>query len=162
MYFALIFILLIGVGSVAWGFYNGGYLNFAFAILGVGILWGWSIWRRWNWFSGIGLIAFTVAAAAGLWLNLFFGWMLIGGVCGLLVYDLSAFVNRIRYSVPGEDTQRLKRSHLTRLGLLVVLIVIFSSVAMLWQSAFSFEGAIFLGLAGVWGVSILVRWMIRN
>jgi len=33
---------------------------------------------------------------------------------------------------------------------------------MLWQSAFSFEWAVFLGLASVWGLSLLVRWMLRK
>jgi hypothetical protein len=159
---ALIINLLMGAGSLTWGFYNGGYPDIGFAILGVGLLWGLSIWRRWRWFSAIGLAATTLAAAAGLWINLPFGWMLVGGVGGLLAYDLSAFINRLRFAAPGEDSKRLERTHLARLGLLILLTLIFSSIAMNWQSEFSFEWAIFLGLASVWGVSLLVRWMIRN
>ena len=161
-YFALIFNLLLGVSSLAWGFYDGGYPDIAFIILGLGLLWGISMWRRWRWFSGIGLAALTLAAAAGLWLNLPFGWMVTGCVGGLLVYDLSVFIDRLRYAAPGEDTGHLERTHLARLGLLLVLTLTFASIAMLWQSAFSFEWAIFLGLASVWGVSLLVRRMIRN
>ncbi|NQU30776.1 MAG: hypothetical protein HQ525_08925 [Anaerolineae bacterium] len=159
---ALIINLLMGIGSLAWGYYDGGNPDLAFAILGLGLLWGWSIWRRRRWFSAIGLTATTLAAAAGLWINLPFGWMLVGGVGGLLAYDLSSFSNRLRYAAQGEDSKRLERTHLARLGLLIVLTLIFSSIAMSWQSAFSFEWAIFLGLASVWGMSLLVRWMIRN
>ncbi len=161
-YFALILSLLMGVSSLAWGFYDGGYPDIAFAILGLGLLWGWSIWRRWRWFSRVGLLALTLGAAAGLWQNLPFGWMLAGGVGGLLTYDLSAFIYRLRFAAPGEDTGQLERTHLARLGLLIVLTITFASIVMLWQSEFTFEWAIFLGLASVWGVSLLVRWMMRN
>jgi len=161
-YFGLIFNLLMGVGSLAWGYFYDGYPDIGFALLGLGLLWGWSIWRRWRWFAPIGLVATTLAAAAGLWINLPFGWMMAGGVGGLLVYDLAAFIHRLRFAAPGEDSKRLERTHLARLGLLIVLTFILSSIAMLWQSEFSFEWAIFLGLASVWGMSLLVRWMIRN
>ncbi len=159
---AMIINLLMGIGSLAWGYYNGSYTKVAFAILGLGLIWGWAIWHRWRWFPAIGLTATTLAAAAGLWINLPFGWMLVGGVGGLMAYDLSSFNNRLRFAAPGEDSKRLERTNLARLGLLIMMTLILSSIAMSWQSEFSFEWAIFLGLASVWGVSLLVRWMIRN
>ncbi|MBT3314031.1 MAG: hypothetical protein HN390_05415 [Anaerolineae bacterium] len=161
-YIALAINLLLGTSALAWGYYDGGYPNVSSAILAIGLFWGISIWRRWRWFAKIGFIAYTLSAAVGLWLNLPFGWMLAGGVGGLLVYDLSAFIYRLRFAAPGEDVKRLSLAHLARLGLLIVLTLIFSSIAMLWQSAFSFEWAVFLGLASVWGLSLLVRWMLRK
>jgi len=161
-YFGLVINLLMGIGTLAWGYHAGGYPDIGYAILGLGLLWGLSIWKRWRWFTSIGLAATILAAAVGLWINLPFGWMMTGGVGGLLAYDLSSFINRLRFAAPGEDRKRLERTHMARLGLLIVLTLIFSSIAMFWQSEFSFEWAIFLGLASVWGVSLLVRWMIRN
>ncbi|MCP4140774.1 MAG: hypothetical protein GY755_10870 [Chloroflexi bacterium] len=161
-YIALAISFLFGTGALAWGFYDGGYPDVSTAILALGLFWGISIWQRWRWFSKIALAGYILSAATGLWLNLPFGWMLAGGVGGLLVYDLSAFIYRLRFAALGEDTRRISLAHLARLGLLILLTMIFSSIAMLWQSAFSFEWAVFLGLASVWGLSLLVRWMLRN
>lgn len=153
------FSLWMGILALAWGYYQADLPPYMWAALGIGALWTWGLAQRVKWIPGFGLTFTTLLAAAGLYQSLPFGWMFAAALSALMSYDLSNFSLRLRYAAKNEDTYILQRVHLTRLGIMTLLGLILSTIAMLWQAEFTFEWAIFLMLAGVWGISLLVGWL---
>ena len=151
--------LWMGSLALAWGYYQADSTPYIYAALGIGTLWTWGLAQRIKWMPNLGLVATTLLAAFGLYQSLPFGWMFAAALSALTSYDLSNFRLRLRYAAKGEDTSLLQRVHFTRLGIMTLLGLIISTIAMLWQAEFTFEWAIFLMLAGVWGVSLLVGWV---
>ncbi len=157
--FGAYFSLWMGTLALAWTYFNADMPPYTWAALGIGSLWTWGLIRRKKWMPGLGLIALTLLAAAGLYQELSFGWLFAAALSGLLSYDLSNFALRLRFAAPNEDARLLQRVHLTRLGVMTLLGLGFSTFAIFWQAEFTFEWAIFLMLAGVWGISLLVGWV---
>jgi hypothetical protein len=142
--------LLLGTGSLAWGYFERGWAEPAAAMLAVGPLWALAVWRRWTWFSSLGLVLCVLAAAAGLWLGLAPGWMLAGSVGGLLAWDLTDFARRLRDARAGEDLRNLERAHLARLGLVGLLGSLLGTIAMRVSLRLTFEWALLAGLLAAW------------
>jgi len=157
--FGAYFSLWMGTFALAWGHYQADQPPYVWAALGIGTLWTWGLLQHKKWMPRFGLALLTLLAAAGLYQSLPFGWMFAAALSGLASYDLSNFCLRLRYAAKNEDTRLLQRVHFTRLGIMTVLGLILSSIAMLWQAEFTFEWAIFLVLIGVWGASLLVGWV---
>lgn len=157
--FGAYFNLWMGTLALAWAYGQADLSKYLWGVLGVGALWTWGLLQNKNWIPGLGLILLTLLAAAGLYQSLPFGWVFAAALSGLISYDLSNLSLRLRYAAKNEDTHLLQRVHFTRLGIMTLLGLILSTVAMLWQANFTFEWAIFLMLAGVWGVSLLVGWV---
>ena len=151
--------LWMGSLALAWGFHQADLPPYMWAALGIGTLWTFGLAQRLKWMPNLGLVATTLLAAFGLYQSLPFGWMFAAALSALTSYDLSNFSLRLRYAAKGEDTTLLQRVHFTRLGIITLLGLILSTIAMLWQAEFTFEWAIFLMLAGVWGISLLVSWV---
>lgn len=158
--FGAYFSLWLGTLALAWGYYQAGLPAYMWAsLLGIGALWTWGLAQRVKWMPNLGLVATTLLAAFGLYQSLPFGWMFAAALSALMSYDLSNFSLRLRYAAKNEDTGLLQRVHFTRLGIMTLLGLILSTIAMLWQAEFTFEWAVFLMLAGVWGISLLVGWV---
>jgi len=84
---ALIVSIVLGTGSLAWGYVGVGLPQIARWIVIFGAVWLIAVWQRWRWFAHLGLAAFFVAAALGLWfLNFPPGWMFAGAICALLAW----------------------------------------------------------------------------
>lgn len=159
---ALFTSLVMGIAALTFGYMDGGYRYPAMMLVGFGFLWLLAQFRHWTWFSSIGLLVLTGTAAAGLWLELASGWMIVGVLGGLFTWDLSDFARRLRYIPPREDQHDLERFHLARLMVLAALGLLLASGAMIVQLRFTFEWAIFLVLIAVWGISQLVSWLRRG
>ena len=157
--FGAYFSLWMGTLALAWGYFQADTPPYMWAALGIGSLWTWGLAQRVKWMPGFGLTLTTLLAAAGLYQSIAFGWMFAAALSALASYDLSNFSLRLRYAAKNEDTHILQRVHFTRLGIMTVLGLILSSIAMLWQVEFTFEWAIFLMVIGVWGISLLVGWV---
>ncbi len=151
--------LWMGSLALAWGYYQADFTSYMWAALAIGSLWSWGLAQRVKWMPNLGLVATTLLAAFGLYQSLPFGWMFAAALGALTSYDLSNFSLRLRYAAKNEDTRLLQRVHFTRLGIMTLLGLMLSTIAMLWQAEFTFEWAIFLMLAGVWGISLLVGWV---
>ena len=157
--FGAYFSLWMGTFALAWGYHQADLPAYLRAALGIGTLWTWGLAQRIKWMPRFGLTLTTLLAAVGLYQSLPFGWMFAAALSGLASYDLSNFSLRLRYAAKNENTHLLQRVHFTRLGIMTVLGLILSSIAMLWQAEFTFAWAIFLMLTGVWGISLLVGWV---
>jgi hypothetical protein len=156
---ALVISIVLGVGSLAQGYANAGLDPFARWLLIFGMAWLFSQWRRWWWFSSVGLVIVILIAAMGLWLDLVPGWMFSGGIFGLVAWDLTDYRRRLRFAAVDDDQRDLERRHLVRLTLLAFTGLLLSSFAMLMRLQFSFEWAVLLVLVILLGLTQLVGWI---
>ena len=157
--FALLFGILFGIGSLAFGYLSAGFAQFARWIIFFGALWLITVWQRWRWFAYIGIAFNMFAAALGLWLfNFPPGWMFAGAIGGLLAFDLTYFWDRMRFIASDEERRGLETRHLIRISLLAIIGMILASLAMLIKLQFTFEWTILLIVIVTLGLTQLIRW----
>ena len=158
--FALLFSILMGVCSLAWGYAQIGLPQFARGILAFGAVWLIAIWQRWRWFAYIGLLFNFLAAALGLWLlNFPPGWMFAGAIGGLMAWDLTDFSHRLRFAASDDEHRRFEMRHLVRISMLAMLGFGLASLAMLIKFQFNFDWALLLAIVAAFGIVQLVAWL---
>lgn len=157
--FGLLFGIVLGIGSLAWGYWHAGLPPFARWILFFGALWILAVWQRWRWFATAGLFFSAVAAALGLWfLNFPPGWMFAGAIGALLAWDLTHFRYRQHFVASEEERHAMERRHLVRLSAVALLGFLLASLAMVVKLQFNFQWALLLALVAIWGITQLVTW----
>jgi hypothetical protein len=160
--FALLFSILFGIGSLAFGYHLAGFMQFVRWIIFFGALWLIAIWQRWRWFAYVGIVFNMLIAALGLWLlNFPPGWMFAGAIGGLLAFDLTYFWHRVRFIDSAEERRGLETRHLIRITFLTILGMTLASLAMLIKLQFTFEWALLLVLVAAFGMIQLV-WIRRG
>jgi hypothetical protein len=156
---AMILSIVIGTGSLAFGYWQAGRTDPARWFVLLGILWLAAHFRKLYWFSGLGLFLIVFGAGYGVWLELPPIWMLLGALGGLLGWDLSDFVARLRFAAPTDDIKGMERSHLGRVGVVAALGLGLAYLGTVIQiRRLAFEVAVGLVLLAVLG---LTRLMIR-
>lgn len=154
---AMIISILAGTGSLAIGYSQMGLGGPARWFLVMGVLWLASHWRRWHWFSSLGLLVAVGAAAYGVWREFPMIWMLLGALGGLLGWDLSDFARRLGFAAPMDDTSGLERRHLERVGIVAALGMGLALLSLFIRiNRLAFEVAVILVLLAVLGLTRLV------
>lgn len=154
--------ILLGAGSLAWGYTGVGLAEFARWIAGFGLLWLVAVWRRWRWFANLGLAVYFLAAALGLWfLNFPPGWMFAGAIFGLLAWDLTFFRYRQIFAASEAERRLVEVRHLSRLSTLAILSFALATLSMMLQLQFGFDWIAFMAVVVALGLSQIVRWF-RN
>ena len=144
---ALILSIILGTGSLAIGYSQMGLPDPARWFLLLGALWLAGHWRKWYWFSSVGLLITIIGAAYGVWREFPTIWMLLGALGGLLGWDLSDFARRLSYAAPMDDTQGMERRHLERVGIVAGLglgIALLSLFIHIQRLAFEVAAALIL------------------
>ncbi len=160
---ALLFSIVMGVASLAWGYAQVGLPQFSRWILLFGAVWLVAVWRRWRWFPYIGLGFNFLVAALGLWfLNFPPGWMFAGAIGGLLAWDLTDFRYRQRFAASDAERRSVETRHLLRVALLALLGFGLASVAMAVKVQFNFEWALLLAIIAALGIMQIVTWFRRR
>ena len=162
-FFAFVFSVLMGIGSLAFVYANAGfedYLVRGFLILGA--FWLYAGWKGWAWASSGGVLLLVALAGYGLWLELSTGWMIAGALGGLLAWDLSEFMRRIEFAPDAEDLPGMQIRHVARLTLVAILGLLLASIAMLIRVEFTLEWMMLLALVAVLGLTQLVAWLRRD
>ncbi|HKI52704.1 MAG TPA: hypothetical protein VJ987_01165 [Anaerolineales bacterium] len=118
---AMIISIIVSMSSLAYGFWQEGYPDPVRWIVLIGIVWLLSHWRKLYWFSSIALFLAIIAAGFGVWSEFPAVWMLLGALGALLGWDLSDFLQRLRFAAPTDDVQGMERRHLTRVLIVAVL-----------------------------------------
>jgi len=118
---AMILSIILGTGSLAYGYFQAGMPDPARWCVLLGIVWILAHWRKLYWFSGLGLLITLIAAAYGVWHSFTTVWVLLGALGGLLGWDLSDFAMRLSYAAPTDDIQGMERRHLERAGIVAAL-----------------------------------------
>ncbi|HJR80697.1 MAG TPA: hypothetical protein VJ821_11540 [Anaerolineales bacterium] len=154
---ALVLSIILGTGSLAVGYSQGGFTSLALWFLLLGVAWLAAHWRKWYWFSSISMLIMIAAAAYGVWQEFPIVWMVLGALGGLLGWDLSDFARRLSYASPLDDTRGMERRHLERVGIVAALglgIALLSVFIHIQRLAFEVAVALVL-LAGL-GLTRLV------
>lgn len=159
---ALVICIVCSLGSLAWGYAQASLDPLARWILIFGMVWLFSQWQRWWWFSSVGLIVTTIVAALGMWIGLTPGWMLAGGIFALTAWDLTDYRRRIRFAPSDDDERDMERRHLSRLTFLVLAGLSLSSITMLVRLQFTLEWTILLVFVVLLGLTQLVAWLRRQ
>jgi hypothetical protein len=159
-YFVFVISVLMGVGSLAYAY--AVVVPLSRGLLVLGAIWLFAGRRSWTWFSTIMLLLLVTLAGIGLWFGLSPGWMISGALGGLMAWDLTDFMRRLRFAPLMDDTRELERRHLTRLTIVALAGVFLASIAMLVRLEFTFEWVMLLTLVAVLGVTQLVAWLRRS
>lgn len=160
---ALVLSIVVGAGTLAWGYVQVGLAQPARWILLFEAVWLIATWQRWRWFSHVGLAFNFLAAALGLWfLNFPPGWMFAGAISGLMAWDLTDFRYRLRFAANDAERHVVESRHLMRAALLALVGFALASVAMVVKLQFNFEWAALLSLVAVLGLLQLVGWFHRR
>jgi hypothetical protein len=159
---ALMLSVVLSTASLAWGYAETGFDPIARGFAVCGMIWLFSQWPRWWWFSSVGLFIAVLFAALGLWLDITPGWMFSGGIFALLAWDLTDFRRRIQFVAIDDDQRDLERRHIARLTLLALAGLGLSSIAMFMQVQFTFEWVILLVIVSMLGLTQLVSWIRRQ
>lgn len=118
---ALVLSILLGNVSLAIGYSQAGATDYSRLFLLLALIWLFTHYRKWYWFSSIALLIMIIGAAYGVWREFPTVWMLLGAVGGLLGWDLSDFARRLSHASPMDDTWPMERHHLVRVGIVAVL-----------------------------------------
>ncbi len=161
-YFVFVVSVLMGIGSLSFAYAGAGFDSLARGLLVFGALWLFAGRRRWTWYASIALLVLVALAGYGLWIELSPGWMVSGALGGLLAWDLTDFMRRLRFAAETDDLRTLERRHLTRLTIVTFMGVSLASIAMLVRLEFTFEWIMLLALVAALGVTQLVAWLRRS
>ncbi len=158
-YLAQFISIIVGVSSLAWAFDSHGLAAPARWLLYFGLGWLLAAWRRWIWFSALGLFVVVAAAVLGLWIGLPFGWIIAGALGGLFAWDLADFARRLQQAAPDDDRSGMERRHLTRITLAALAGLGLASIAMAVRLEFTFEWAVLLAVVTALSLLQLVSWL---
>lgn len=159
---ALVSSIIISIGSLAWGYAEAGFDFFARWILIFGVVWLFTQWQGWGWFSSLGLFFVVLASAFGLWFEFIPGWMFSSAIFALFAWDMADFCRRIRSMAVDDNRRGMERRHIARVSLLCVAGLFLASIAMLLRVEFTFEWGALLVIVILLGLSQLVGWFRRQ
>ena len=149
--------VILGTGSLAYGYSQAGLTDPARWLVWLGILWLLAHWRKYYWFSSVALFITLSAAAFGVWFEFTTIWMLLGALGGLLGWDLSDFARRLSYAAPTDDAQGMERRHLERAGIVAALGLGLALLSLyIHINRLAFEVAVGLILLAALGLTRLV------
>jgi len=159
---AFVLSVIIGIASLAWGYAVQGHAEYVRWLLLLGAVWLFMKWRSWNWFSPLALLIIVISAAYGLWIELSFGWMMLGAIGGLLAWDLADFSVRLSYAAPSDDVAGMQRRHLARVGIVAVLGGLLGFIAFVVRIQLPFEVVAGLVILTVLGLARLITTLRRE
>jgi len=121
--------------------------------LALGLIWLVGQQRQVKWLVDLGLIAFIVMVAFGVWWGMGAGWMLFSTVAALAAWDLAHFARRLEQADQVAAEARLRQAHLQQLLLIVGLGIGLGGVALGIQLKMNLGWGIALGLLVTIGLS---------
>ena len=147
-----VLVLVLGYG------FSGRWLAAPFAV-GVGALWALLQARGWAPASTAGLALTVLAAAAGFWLRVQAGWLLVGMIAGLSAWDMDRFEQHLRRAGQVQGRLEMERRHLLRLALVDALGLLLGIVALQIQVRISFLAALLLAALLTLGAGELILYL---
>jgi len=159
---AMVLSIILGTGSLAYGYSQAGLNDPARWFVLLGIIWLIAHLRKYYWFSSVALFITLIGGAIGVWFQFPAIWMLLGALGGLLGWDLSDFARRLSYAAPMDDAQGMERRHLERVGIVAALGFGLALLSLYIRiNRLAFEVAIGLVLLAALGLTRLVMGLRR-
>jgi hypothetical protein len=123
--------------------------------IAIGLLWLAGDWRGWDWADGMCLTGWVGLATFGTWIELPAGWMLIGVVAALAVWDLGHFARRLRDA--GTQAAELARAHLRQLAIVAGAGLLLGGIALGTRVDLTFGWVLLTAVLALVGLSRLIR-----
>jgi len=159
---AMILGIVAASGSLAWGYHLGGFDDLAFILALTGVVWLVFELRGWLRIGSLALLVYIATAAWGLWMGLPSSLMVVGAVAGLLAWDLSGFMRRMKRASPHDDLRGMEARHLARVSIVAAISLVIAGVAAFVRVRLPFEVAVGLVILGALGLTRLVLWIQRE
>ncbi len=160
--YVLTFSTLIAAGALALGYgLNARFLGALFFVA-LGLLWLVAQRYRWLPVASLGLLGLTIGAVLGALYGVKGGWLLVGITTALVAWDLHHFVQHVQASENLENLRALERAHLWRLGGVVGVGLLLSTLALTIRLTLRFSVILILVLVAFFGLSRLVRYLRRE
>lgn len=153
--------IVVACGCLALGYAWGGNWPGAASSLGLGILWLVLRSPRRPWLPTPAFAGCVALAAAGTWLRLGAGWMLLAVVAALCAWDLEGLDRRLERLAPAGARPALERRHLRRLGPVASLGLLLGLAALVVELRLEFWPALLLGLLAIAGLS-WITYLLRT
>jgi hypothetical protein len=145
---------------LALDWFLNGYFLVAAAILLLAAAWLFAEARRKRRAASIGLVGAIICASAADLLNLTPALLVPGLALALAAWDLSDFERRLDFAAQPEDRPTLERTHLLRLGSVLVIGIVLSEIALsLAGIRITFEWTVIFIVLGAWGLTTLIGWL---
>jgi hypothetical protein len=128
----------------------------------VGGFWIFSRWRKWLWGDLFGLFLFMLLLAFGAWQSVGAPYLLAGVALILSTWDLSQLslqFERVEHIDHWEDILRIR---LVRLGVVLLIGVSLSILALSLQTNFSFGWGLILGAGMIWALGKVIANLREN
>ncbi len=149
--------IIAGTLSLAYGYSQEGYSRPALWIVLLGAAWLLAEWRRMYWFASAALLLMVFVAGFGVWQEFSLRWMFLGALGGLLGWDLSEFLRRLRYAAPTDNIADLERRHLARVTIVAATGLGVAYISALFEvRRLAFEVAVGVTLLAAFGLTRLV------
>ena len=150
-----------GAACLALAWFMEGYLLVAAVISVSGSAWLYAAARRKRWAAALGLAGAVLAAGAADWIDSnAAAWLLPGLACALAAWDLTDFEQRLDLAARPAERPALERTHLTRLGVVLLIGLVLSEAALrLTGVRVNFEWAVVFIFIGAWGLTMLIGWL---
>jgi hypothetical protein len=156
-------LLAIAVALLLLSFSLKGLWQWAFVFILSGLLWWFRERQRgWHWVPSIGIVVFTVFAAAGYWLGISLLVMMAVVILALSAWDLDAFAERLAQSYPDNSTNVLVQNHLRRLVIVNAAALALAAFSLTVELRFNFVVALLLGLFMAFGLNRLLVNLGKN
>lgn len=160
-FIVLISSIVLCAGSLAWQYSREGFSALAGFLLIFGIVWMFSQWRGWAWFSSLGLFVVVFFAAIGFWFEFDLNWMIAAVILALFAWDITEFRQRLRFMAMDDALRGMERRHLARVSMVTLAGFFLVSVALSLQLRLTFEWGVLLVLVILLGLAQVVAWMRR-
>jgi hypothetical protein len=141
------------------GYATSGWWMLAPGAMVVGGVWALGQHRGWSGASTAGMTAAVAIAAAGFWLGVGAGWLLVGVVAALSAWDLDQFEQHLRRAGQVQGRPEIERRHLLRLALAAALGILLGIIALQVQVRISFLAALLLAALLALGVGELIIYL---
>lgn len=161
-FIALVSSLVIGIASLAWGFFDEGWGGFARWVILLGVLWLVAVWQRWRWFPSLGLFFAVLAAGIGFWFEVNSYWMMAGAIFVLFAWDMTELHHKLRFMADDDDVRGIERRHIARVSLLSLAGIALTTIALVIQVRFTFEWGVLLVALALLGLAQLIGWFRRR
>ena len=122
----------------------------------IGLLWLLGDWHAWDWVNDVCLAGWVCLAAFGAWQALPAGWMLLGVVAALAVWDLGHFAVRLRAAGALPPTVELTRAHLRQLAIVAAASLLLGGIALGIRVELTFGWALLIAALAIIGLSRLI------
>lgn len=154
--------IVFSTAALSAGYLSGGYAPAAIMIIFLGAGWLVAALYRWIPASVIGLLISSLAAGAGIMLDLQAGLLFSGAAAGLAAWDLSRFNRHMQLAADTDDVSNLEKRHLGWLGGTLFLGLLLAAGSLLAQVQLSFGWVMIIAILGVLGLVRFVGWVSRD